>query len=135
MIASCLVMLAVLVVAVAVVIASWVSGSTSVIVMSVVVLVLVIAVVMMVIMYYFCYLATLTTCRRNSDEGESYGSVSSYVALVHILLAVFSVINLLSGIVNSEIANIIGSVGAIGWMLLFALWIFLYRGKMDKFEA
>lgn len=134
MVASCIVMLAVLIVSVAVVIASWVSGTMSVIVVSVAVLVIVIMITMMVIMYHFCYLATLKTCRLNGDTGEEYGSVSGFVAVVHILLALFSVINLLSGIVNSEIANIVGAAGSIGWMLLFAVWLFMYRGKMDEFE-
>lgn len=132
---SCVVMLAVLIVSVAVVIAAWVSKSISMMVISGVVLVLLIAVVMFVIMYYFCYLATLKTCRLNSKAGEEYGSVSVYVAVVHILLALMAVINLLSGIVNSEIANIISGAGSIGWMLLFALWIFLYKGKMREYEA
>jgi len=132
---SCVVMLAVLIVSVAVVIAAWVSKSISMMVISGVVLVLLIAVVMFVIMYYFCYLATLKTCRLNSKAGEEYGSVSVYVAVVHILLALMAVINLLAGIVNSEIANIISGAGSIGWMLLFALWIFLYKGKMREYEA
>ena len=135
MVVSCIVMLAALIISVAVVIAAWVSGTTSVIVVSAVVLVLVIIVTMMVIMYHFCYLATLKTCRLNGDTGEEYGSVSGFVAVIHILLALFSVINLLSGIVNSEISNIVSEVGSIGWMLLFAIWIFLYRGKMDELEA
>ena len=135
MVISCLVMLVLLIVSVAVLIASWVSGTMSMIVISAVLLVLIITVCMMVIMYYFCYLATLKTCRLNGDEGESYGRVSGYVAGIHILLALTGVVNLLSGIVNSEIANIVAGAGSIGWMLLFAVWIFLYRGKMDEIEA
>jgi hypothetical protein len=128
------VMIIVLVVAVAVVVSSWVSGSTTVIAFSVAALVAVIVVVMFVIMYYFCYLATLKTCRLNGNTGESYGRVSGYVAIVHILGALAGIINLLSGIVNNEIAGIVGSVGRIGWMLLFAFWIFRYRAKMEPYE-
>ncbi|MDO4323683.1 MAG: hypothetical protein Q4C61_14260 [Lachnospiraceae bacterium] len=135
MVVYCLVMLALLIVSVAVVIASWISGKMSVIIISAVVLVVVIVMTMLVIMFHFCYLATLKTCRLNGNTGEEYGSVSGYVAVVHILLALFSVINLLSGIVNSEIANIVSAVGGIGWMLLFAIWLFMYRGRMDDLEA
>lgn len=135
MVISCIVMAATLVVTVAIVIASWASGTVSMMVLSAIALVAVIAVVMMVIMYYFCYLATLKTCRLNGDEGESYGRVSGYVAVIHILLALVSVINLLSGIVNGEIANIIGGAGSIGWMLLFAVWLFMYRGKLEEIEG
>ena len=60
--------------------------------------------------------------------------LSGYVAVVHIVLGVFAIIDLLSGIVNSEIVNIIGGAGSIGWMLLFAVWIFMYRGRMDELE-
>lgn len=134
MVVACLTMLAMLIVSVAVVIAAWVSGTTSVIVISAIILVAVIVATMLVIMYHFCYLATWKTCRLNGDEGEEYGSVYGFVAAVHILIALLSVINLLSGIVNSEIANIIGAVGNMGWMILFAVWIFLYRGRMEDLE-
>lgn len=135
MVVSCIVMLAALIVSVAVVIAAWVSGTMPVIIVSAVILVVTIVATMLVIMYHFCYLATLKICRVNGDIGEEYGKVSGFVAVVHIFMALFSVINLLSGIVNSEIANIVSAVGGIGWMLLFAVWIFMYRGKMNELEA
>lgn len=134
MIVACVVMTLALILMVAVVIASWISGTVPIIVISTIVLVLAMTVVMMIIMYYFCYLATIKTCRLNSTAGESYGRVSAYVAVIHIILALSAVVNLLSGIVNSEIANIVGSVGSIGWMVLFAVWIFMYRGKMEEYE-
>ena len=134
LIKSSVVMLVCLVLAVAIVIASWVAGTQSMIVVSVIALVVIIIVVMMIIMYYFSYIATFKTCRINADEGESYGKVSGYVAVIHIILALFSVVNLLSGIVNSEITGIVGSIGKMGWMILFGVWIMMYRGKMSELE-
>lgn len=132
MIVACVVSAFILIVTVAVVIASWVSGTMPVIIGAAAALVIAIAVVMMVIMYYFCHLATIKTCRLNSIEGESYGKVSRYVAIIHIVLGLVSVVDLLSGIVNSELSNIVGSIGKIGWLLLFAIWIFMYRDKMEE---
>ena len=134
MIAYFAIMFILLVLSVAVAISSWAAGTTSVIVISAIVLVLVIVATMMVIMFFFCFLATIKACRLNSNEGESYGRLSGYVAVVHIVLGLFAIIDLLSGIVNSEIVNIIGGAGSIGWMLLFAVWIFMYRGRMDELE-
>ena len=135
MIVAGVVMLVTLIVMVTLVIAAWVSGDTQVIIMTVVLLVLTIIVVMMVIMYYFSYLATLRTCRRNADNGESYGRASAYLAVLHILLALPAIIGVLSGIVNMEISGIVGSSAQILWMILFAVWIFLYRGKMRELEG
>lgn len=132
MIVACVVSAFILIVTVAVVIASWVSGTMPVIIGAAAALVIAIAVVMMVIMYYFCHLATIKTCRLNSIEGGSYGKVSRYVAIIHIVLGLVSVVDLLSGIVNSELSNIVGSIGKIGWLLLFAIWIFMYRDKMEE---
>lgn len=132
MIVACLVSAIILIVTVAVVIASWVSGTMPIIIGAAAALVIAIAVVMMIIMYYFCHLATIKTCRLNSMEGESYGKVSRYVAIIHIVLGLVSIVDLLSGIVNSELSNIVGSIGKIGWMLLLAIWIFMYRDKMEE---
>lgn len=134
MIGACVVMLVVLIISVAIVIAAWVAGQQPMIIMAVVVLVITIIMVMMMIMYYFCYLATLKTCRRNSNNGESYGKLSAYVAVLQIILALTSIVNLLSGIVNSEITGIVGSIAGMGWMILLSIWIFLYRGKMSEIE-
>jgi hypothetical protein len=134
MIVSCIVMLLILIVMVATVVAAWVSQDTAIIIMTVALLVATIAIVMMVIMYYFSYLATLTTCRANSNVGETYGTVSSYVAVLHIILALFSFVSLLSGIVNGEIAGIITAAGKILWMVLFGIWLLRYKGKMAEFE-
>lgn len=134
MIVACIVMLVTLVITVTVVVAAWVSKQTPIIVMSVIMLVVTIVVVMMVIMYYFAYLATLKTCRVNSNTGEGYGKLSGYVAVMHVILAIPGIVGLLSGIVNMEITGIVGSAAKIGWMILLAVWIFLYRGKMSELE-
>lgn len=132
MVVACAVSAAALIITVAVVIASWVSGTTLVVIGAAAALVIAITAVMMVIMYYFCHLATIKTCRLNSVEGESYGKVSRYVAVIHIVLGLMSIVDLLSGIVNSELSNIIGAIGKIGWMFLLAIWIFMYRDKMEE---
>ncbi len=134
MVVACAVTAVLLVITVAVVISSWVSGTLPVIIGAGAAMILMIAVAMMVIMYYFCHLATIKTCRLNSSEGESYGKVSVYVAAIHILLALVSIVDLLSGIVNSEISNIVGSIGKIGWLLLLAVWFFMYREKLEEVE-
>lgn len=134
MIASCLLMLVVLVVVVATVVASWISQNRVMLIMTGIFLILTIVVVMMVIMYYFSYLATIKTCRVNSNAGESYGRVSFYVAVIHIILALFAVVSLLSGIVNSEIAGIASAVGKIVWMVLFSVWLIKYRNKLEEIE-
>lgn len=58
-------------------------------------------------MYYFSYLAMLRTFRTNTQKGESYGAASGYVAVVYILMGLFGIIGLLSGIVNGEISGIV----------------------------
>lgn len=134
MIISCAAMLLVLIAMVATVVASWVSENTLMIAVTIIALVVTIIVVMMVIMYYFSYLASLTACRVNGDTGESCGKVSSYVAVLHIILGLFAIVELLSGIVNSEIAAIAGAVGKLGWMILFGVWMLMYRGRLEDVE-
>lgn len=133
MIGTCLMMLVGLVVGVALVVSAWASGTKSVIAVTVILLILLIVVTMMIVMYYFSFLATLKTFRRNGN-GESYGAASGYVGMIHILLGLFGIIGLLSGIVNEEIGTIVSSAGKIGWMVLFGLWIFRYRSKLSEVE-
>lgn len=134
LIKSCVLMLAGLVISVALVVSAWVSGVQSMIIAAVVTLVIMIVLTMLVVMYYFSYLAMLRTFRTNTQRGESYGTASGYVALVYILMGLFGIIGLLSGIVNGEISGIVGSVGRIGWMLLMAFWIFRYRSTLSEIE-
>lgn len=134
MIKNCIMILAGLIISVALTVAAWVSKVNGMIVASAVTLVLMIIIAMMVIMYYFCYMATFKTVRCNAGSGEEYGKVSGYVAAMEIILALTGILNLLSGIVNSEISAITGAVGKMGWMLLFAVWIFSYKNRMSEFE-
>ena len=134
LIKSCLLMLAGLVISVALVVSAWVSGVQTMIVAAVVTLVIMIVLTMLVVMYYFSYLAMLRTFRTNTQKGESYGAASGYVAVVYILMGLFGIIGLLSGIVNGEISGIVGSAGRIGWMLLMAFWIFGYRSTLGEIE-
>ena len=131
---SCVLMLAGLVISVALVVSAWVSGVQTMIVAAVVTLVIMIVLTMLVVMYYFSYLAMLRTFRTNTQKGESYGTASGYVAVVYILMGLFGIIGLLSGIVNGEISGIVGSAGRIGWMLLMAFWIFGYRSTLGEIE-
>lgn len=134
MVVYCILMLAGLLISVTLVVAAWISGVQSMLIASVVTLVLMIVITMMLIMYYFSYFATMKTCRVNADNGDVYGSVSSYVAGLQIIMALFSVINLLSGIVNAEISNIAGSAGKMGWMILLGIWMFRYKSKLSEFD-
>lgn len=134
MVVAGLAMLAVLVAMVTLVIAAWASRDKPIVIMTVIMLVLAIVIIMMIIMYYFSYIGTLKTCRLNADTGESYGKPSGYLAVLLIILALPGIVGLLSGIVNMEISNIVGSVAEMAWMILFAVWIFLYRGKMSELE-
>lgn len=134
LIKSCVLMLAGLVISVALVVSAWVSGVQTMIVAAVVTLVIMIVLTMFVVMYYFSYLAMLRTFRTNTQKGESYGAASGYVAVVYILMGLFGIIGLLSGIVNGEISGIVGSAGRIGWMLLMAFWIFGYRSTLGEIE-
>lgn len=134
MIKSCVIMLAGLVISVALVVSAWVSAVQSMVVAAVVTLVIMIVLTMLVVMYYFSYLAMLRTFRTNTQKGESYGAASGYVAVVYILMGLFGIIGLLSGIVNGEISGIVGSAGKIGWMLLMAMWIFHYRNVLGEIE-
>lgn len=135
LIKSCVLMLAGLVISVALVVSAWASGVQAMIVAAVVTLVIMIVLTMFVVMYYFSYLAMLRTFRTNTQKGESYGAASGYVAVVYILMGLFGVIGLLSGIVNGEISGIVGSAGRIGWMLLMAFWIFRYRSTLGEIEG
>ena len=134
LIKSCVLMLAGLIISVALVVSAWVSGVQTMIVAAVVTLVIMIVPTMLVVMYYFSYLAMLRTFRTNTQKGESYGAASGYVAVVYILMGLFGIIGLLSGIVNGEISGIVGSAGRIGWMLLMAFWIFGYRSTLGEIE-
>ena len=134
LIKSCVLMLAGLIISVALVVSAWVSGVQTMIVAAVVTLVIMIVLTMFVVMYYFSYLAMLRTFRTNTQKGESYGAASGYVAVVYILMGLFGIIGLLSGIVNGEISGIVGSAGRIGWMLLMAFWIFGYRSTLGEIE-
>ena len=134
LIKSCVLMLAGLVISVALVVSAWVSGVQTMIVAAVVTLVIMIVLTMLVVMYYFSYLAMLRTFRTNTQKGESYGTASGYVAVVYILMGLFGIIGLLSGIVNGEVSGIVGSAGRIGWMLLMAFWIFGYRSTLGEIE-
>ena len=134
LIKTCVLMLAGLVISVALVVSAWVSGVQTMIVAAVVTLVIMIVLTMLVVMYYFSYLAMLRTFRTNTQKGESYGAASGYVAVVYILMGLFGIIGLLSGIVNGEISGIVGSAGRIGWMLLMAFWIFGYRSTLGEIE-
>ncbi len=134
MIASCAVFLLVLVVCVTFVIAAWNAGTTSLITIAVVLLVLAIIVTMAVIMYFFCYLSTIKTIRKNAVSGERYGNVSTYVAIVKMVVALTAVISILSGIVNLEITGITTGVGQLGWMILFGIWILKYKSTLSEYE-
>ncbi len=134
LIKGCVLMLAGLVISVALVVSAWVSGVQSMVIAAVVTLIIMIVLTMLVVMYYFSYLAMLRTFRTNTQKGESYGTASGYVALVYILMGLFGIIGLLSGIVNGEISGIVGSAGRIGWMLLMAFWIFRYRSTLGEIE-
>ena len=134
LIKSCVLMLAGLVISVALVVSAWASGVQTMIVAAVVTLVIMIVLTMFVVMYYFSYLAMLRTFRTNTQKGESYGAASGYVAVIYILMGLFGIIGLLSGIVNGEISGIVGSAGKIGWMLLMAFWIFRYRSTLSEIE-
>ena len=134
LIKSCVLMLAGLIISVALVVSAWVSGVQTMIVAAVVTLVIMIVLTMLVVMYYFSYLAMLRTFRTNTQKGESYGAASGYVAVVYILMGLFGIIGLLSGIVNGEISGIVGLAGRIGWMLLMAFWIFGYRSTLGEIE-
>lgn len=134
MIKNCVLIVVGLIVSVALTVAAWVSKSNSMIVASTVTMVLMIVLAMMVIMYYFCYMATFKTVRLNAGSGEEYGRVSGYVAVIEIILAMTGIVNLLSGIVNSEISAITSAAGKMGWMILFAVWLFSYKNRMSEFE-
>lgn len=129
-----IIMLAGLVISVALLVSSWASGVGSMKVAAVVTLILIVVITMMMVMYYFAYMGTLKTCKVNAGIGESYGKASAYVAVAHVFFGLLAVINLLSGIVNGEISGIIGGVSKMGWMILFAVWIFMYRGNMSEVE-
>ena len=134
MIVYCILILAGLLVSVTLVVAAWISGVQTMLIAAIITLVLMIVISMMLIMYYFSYFATLKTCRVNADNGDVYGCASSYVAVLQIIMALFSVINLLSGIVNSEISNIAAAVGKMGWMILLGIWLLRYKSKLGEFD-
>ncbi len=135
MIKNCLIMLAGLVVSVALVVSAWAAGTQSLIIAAVVTLIIMVVITMMVIMYHFSYLGMIKTLRRNAMDGETYGRASGYVAVVYIIMGLTSIVGILSGIVNMEISCIVSSAGKLGWMLLFAVWIFKYRKKMSEVEG
>lgn len=134
MIKNCLIMLAGLVISVALVVSAWASETQSLIIAAVVTLIIMIVLTMMVIMYHFSYLGMIKTFRRNAIDGESYGRASGYVAVVYIIMGLTAIVGILSGVVNSEISCIVSSAGKLGWMVLFAVWIFKYRKKMSEVE-
>lgn len=123
-----------LVLTVALVVSAWAAAEKTMIITSIAVLVGMIVLTMLVIMYYFSFMATLNTIRINAVEGEGYGKASLYVAVISVLIGLFSVIGLLSGIVNVEISGIVGYGAKVLWKILFAVWLVLYRKKMVEAE-
>ena len=73
---------------------------------------------------------------RNSglEKSKQAERSAESAAVVYILMGLFGIIGLLSGIVNGEISGIVGSAGRIGWMLLMAFWIFGYRSTLGEIE-
>ncbi|MCD8396425.1 MAG: hypothetical protein LUD12_04470 [Lachnospiraceae bacterium] len=134
MIAACVVLLVVLILSVTLVIAAWSGGTQSLLIIAVVTLICAIVVTMAIVMYFFCYLSTIRIISTNARKGECCGKVSSYVAVVHMILALTGIINVLSGIVNLEITGIAAGVGQIGWMLLFGVWILKYRSTLSEYN-
>ncbi len=131
MIISCIVMLICLILSVVLTVSAWLSADSGTKMVTAVFLALVIAVTMMIIMYFFCLLHTVKVCRANAIQGDSFSSVSRYAAVLTILAALFSVIGLLSAIVNAELAGIVSFACKIGWMVLAGLWILIYRSKIN----
>ncbi|MCC8137862.1 MAG: hypothetical protein LIO76_07325 [Clostridiales bacterium] len=134
MVASCLVLLLVLVVCVIFVIAAWNAGTTSLITIAVVTLAVAIILTLAVIMYFFCWLATIKTIQKNAVNGERYGNASVYVAAVKMVIALTAIVSILSGIVNLEITGILTGIGQLGWMILFGVWILKYRSTLREYN-
>ncbi len=134
LIEACLVLLVVLVLSVILTIATVSAGTPGLMAVAIVVLVAAIVVTMAVIMYYFCYLATIRSLHVNAGKGEPCGKVSRYVAVVQIILALTSIVTILSGIINLEISGILSGVGRLFGMILFGVWILRYRNEMADYE-
>ncbi|MCD8347725.1 MAG: hypothetical protein LUD16_07175 [Lachnospiraceae bacterium] len=134
MIAACVVLLVVLILSVTLVIAAWSGGTQSTLVTAAVTLIGAIVVTMAIVMYFFCYLSTIRIISANARKGERCGKVSVYVAVVHMILAFTGIINILSGIVNLEVTGIAAGVGQLGWMLLFGVWILMYRSTLREYS-
>ncbi len=134
LIEACLIMLLVLVLSVVLTIAAFTAGTTGLTAAAIVLLVLCIAVTMAIIMYYFCYLATIRALHINAGRGEPCGKVSRYVAVVQIILALTSIVTILSGIINLEITGILSGAGRLFGMILFGVWILRYRNGMQDYE-
>ncbi len=132
MIVACVLLLAVLVLSVTLVIASWSAGTLMAFAIGV--LVAAIIVTMVIIMYYFCYLGTVKAVQMNTSRGDFYGRVSIFVAVVQIISGLIGIVSILSGIVNSEITGILTGAGRIGWMVLAGIWIICYRRVMKPYE-
>jgi hypothetical protein len=131
MIVSCLLMLAGLLLAVTFVVSAWVSDVQETKIASVIFLAALIVLTMFIIMFFFSALHTVSVCSRNV-KGETGGKVSVFTAILTILIALCSVISLLSAIVNVEIGGMVGHACKIGWMVLAGFWIILYRGKVNR---
>lgn len=129
MIVSCIVLIACLVFSVTLVVSAWVSGGRTALIASAVFLGIMIIVSMAVIMYFFCLLHALKVCRKNAVMGEEFGTIPLYAAVLTIVIALVSVVGLLSAIVNVEIAGIVSYGCQIGWMLLLGIWMMSYRNK------
>ncbi len=134
MVASCIILLAVLVLSVTLVIAAWSSGSGGMVLLSIGVLLGAIIATMIVIMYFFSYLSTVKSIQMNVSAGDFYGKVSLFVGVVHIILALTGIVTLMIGIVNSEATGILSGIGRLGWMILFGVWLFCYRRDMIEYE-
>ncbi len=134
LIGACLVLLVVLVLSVILTIATVSAGTSGLMAAAIVLLVVVIALTMAVIMYYFCYLATIRSLHVNAGKGEPCGKVSRYVAVIQIILALTSIVTILSGIINLEITGILSGVGRLFGMILFGAWILRYRNGMTDYE-
>ena len=131
LITGCVLMLVCLLLAVTFVVSAWVSGIQTAKVASVIFLAAMIILTMIIVMYFFCCLHTIKVCESNMARGEACGKASMYAAVLTMLGSLFSVIMLLSSVVNMEIAGIVSAACSIGWMILMGLWILGYRSKVN----
>ncbi len=127
----CLVLLAVIAVAVSFVVAAGASGSTMSLIVGVVVLLVAVILAVLIIMYHIQVIFSVRLIRRAVKNGDYIGRIPGFAIFCGLLSCAFTVVSMLPMAPDDYIglaAN--GSYAA--WLLFITIWAIVYRATVKE---